>query len=150
MSAINPYYLPAWVVAAIVSNWAFDRSPPFAITGPVVVTGGEVGKEVRFSADVRRDLDRECDVSFSRFIIDGAGYRHDIITKGPATMSAKAIREQDGLMNHRLLITVITPPGGVPGDAVYLTNLDYICNPTHHIKPIRVVIVIPFKLLPPT
>ena len=56
---------------AVLLVWAVDREPPFALSGPVTVWSGPPGGEMRLDAPVRRDLDRECDVKSTRYIIDG-------------------------------------------------------------------------------
>lgn len=128
-------------------RWAFDRDPPFAITGPVTVVNAQAGGEVMFNAPVRRDLDRECSVMFARYMIDAAGFRRDF-DKGPRPMSAEDLRAMDKRMNRHLQIAIPTAAGMPPGASVYTVNLLYRCNPLHALYPIEVTMTLPFEILP--
>lgn len=130
--------------------WAFDRTPPYEVLSPVLVFNGPPGGSVKFQAKVRRDLDRDCSVEFMRYIIDGAGARHDL-PNDPRHLSAEGIRkmaEQMGL--DRLILSVAIPIDATPGPSVYGTELEYTCNPIHVFKPITVTSLFRFVILPKT
>ena len=131
-----------------LGEWAFDRDPPFAVVGPVMAFNAAPGETAFFNADVRRDLDRECSVIFSRHMIDGAGVRHDF-AKDPRVMTSDGIRAMDLLMAGRLRLAVEIPRGANPGPAVYTTELQYSCNPLHRIWPIDVTMPLRFRIEPP-
>lgn len=137
-----------WVLALVlVAWWATDREPPFAITGPVVVKNAQAGQQFSFVAPVRRDIERDCDVSWTRFIVDGLGVRHDFLEK-TRSMSADGIRNLQSDMGPYLRLSVPIPQGAAPGRASYQNALEYVCNPTHWLVPIRVHMRIDFEVLP--
>ena len=131
-----------------LGEWAFDRSPPFAVVGPVTALGARPGETAYFNAEVRRDLDRECSVVFSRYMIDGAGVRHDF-ARDPRVMTPNGLRAMDVLMAGQLRLAVEIPRGANPGPAVYATELRYTCNPIHKLWPIEVTMPLRFWILAP-
>lgn len=129
-------------------SWALDRNPPFAIVGPIQVVNAKPGETAFFTAEVRRDLDRECSVDFSRYLIDGVGVRHDF-GADPRVMTADGIRAMDVLMGGRLRLAIEIPRGANPGPAVYTSELRYRCNPLHQWWPIEVTMPLRFKIEEP-
>lgn len=131
-----------------VLDWALDRHPPFAIIGPVMAHNAAPGGTVFFLADVRRDLDRDCSVRFSRYLIDGAGVRFDFAVD-PRVMTPDGLRAMDILMSGKLRLALEVPRGANPGKAVYTTELIYTCNPLHAIWPILVSMPLRFVIEAP-
>lgn len=131
----------------ILADWALDRAPPFAITGPVLARNAPPGGTAFFEADVRRDLDRECSVRFSRYLIDGAGVRHEFAVD--LLMTPDGLRAMNILMAGKLRIAVEVPRGANPGKAVHTTELFYICNPLHKWWPIEVSMPLRFVIEAP-
>ena len=132
----------------LAGDWAFDRHPPFAIIGPVMARNAPPGGTAYFVADVRRDLDRDCSVRFSRYLIDGAGVRHDFAVD-PRVMTADGLRAMDTLMAGKLRLAVEIPRGANPGRATYTTELIYVCNPLHKWWPIEVSMPLRFVIEAP-
>ena len=127
--------------------WAADREPPFIMLphNPVHVTAGEWAHIV---VPVKRDMTRNCSVTFDRFIFpDGAKGRFDL---GSGAMSYEGIRDLEKRCPGCLPVDILIPPPlnakgvGIPTEngASFVTELSYACNPTHAIKPIPVRSVI--------
>ena len=129
-------------------DWSLDRHPPFGIIGPVEVRGGKPGETVYFHAPVRRDLDRNCSVRFSRHMIDGAGVRFDFALD-PRIMTPDGLRAMDLLMDGGLRLAVDVPRGASPGRGSYTTELLYQCNPLHKWFPIAVTMPLKFTIQEP-
>ena len=127
--------------------WLTDRSPPFAVIGPVVMKNAKPGEMAFFTAPVRRDLDRNCSVQFSRHLIDGRGIRFDL-TKEPGMMTAAGLRAMDAAMGGYLRLAVDVPEAAAPGPAIFATDLSYACNPIHRAWPIEVSLEILFVIEP--
>lgn len=136
--------LPFLLMAGV---WLTDRAPPFAVIGPVVVSNARAGEIVYFTAPVRRDLDRECSVVFSRHIIDVRGIRFDIST-APGVMTAAGLRAMDAAMGAYLRLAVEVPEQAAPGQAAFVTELSYACNPVHRAWPIEVSMPLLFLIQP--
>ena len=136
--------VPIFIQGAV---WLADRSPPFAITGPVVTIDAQPGELAFFTALVRRDLDRNCSVSFSRHLIDGRGVRFDLL-KEPGVMTAAGLRAMDAAMGGYLRLAVEVPAGAAPGPAIFATDLSYACNPIHRAWPIDVSLSLLFVIKP--
>lgn len=133
----------AWKFAV----WATDTTPPFQLLAQAVVVSGPPGGEVAFEAEVRRDLDRECSVAFSRHIVDARGFRHDFEGE-PRYLSAEGLRRMDDDMGGKLRLIVNIPKAAAVGPAVYAAELRYVCNPLQTLFPIRTHMTLPFDVLP--
>lgn len=141
----------AWLIillpAVQVGVWMADRYPPFAVESEISVTPGPPGGKAYFFAVVRRDLDRECSAQFSRYILDGKRFRHDI-GKEPQEMTAAGVRQLDTQMGHNIWkFALDVPPGAAPGKGIFCTDLHYFCNPLHRLSPIPVSMCLPFDIL---
>lgn len=114
-------------------TWAFDRRAPFRVVGydPIVAKRGE---SAAIRADVRRDMRRDCSVSFTRFLYDSKGVRFDI--GDVREMSAATIRELNSRSPNELKFAVQMPPKMAAGEAELVTELKYVCNPLHVAWPI--------------
>lgn len=127
--------------------WLADRSPPFAVIGPVVVTTARPGDIAFFTAPVRRDLERDCSVVFSRHIVDVRGIRFEV-SKEPGVMTAAGLRAMDAAMGSYLRLAVEVPEQAAPGQAAFVTELSYACNPIHRAWPIEVSMPLLFLIQP--
>lgn len=134
-------------VAWQLLDWIIDREPPFAALGAAQASPVRAGGTVVFIAAVRRDLDRDCTVQFSRHLIDGLGIRHDFAAD-PRVMTADGLREMDSAMGHQLRLAVNIPAGAAPGPATYTSDLIYRCNPVHVLWPIAVSMPLRFHIDP--
>lgn len=136
----------AIILAALclVLYYASDREPPFAVISvdPAYARAGEV---VTIKAKVRRDVDRNCNAVYSRYVFDASGSRYDV---GHAIVSAEMISAMDRKMPGALAISLPVPPSAAPGPALLQTVLDYKCNRTHNFFPITVTTDMPFTVLP--
>ena len=147
--AMRKLVLLPWLVIVLslgqVAVWATDRYPPFALisaTSNTPMPGGQL----MVQAKVRRDLERDCSVMFSRYMFDSVGVRYDMT--GPQMMSAEAIRAMDALAPGELNLIVRVPETFRPGRAVFTTVLEYRCNPLQDLlRPIYVRMDIPFEVI---
>ena len=126
--------------------WWFDTESPFKLlsyTAPAVHAGGVL----EVDGKVVRDLNRNCSLVGSRYIIDSAGTRYDI---GMASiMTPDAIRSMDAIAPGELHQKFLLPYYIAPGKAVITTTMQYSCNPLQEIlHPISVEMTIPFEVLP--
>lgn len=130
-----------WVVAM-----AIDREPPFHLLG-YQTNQPRPGGVLVVRAQVKRDLERECSVAFSRYLFDHFGSRHE--ASGPQMMTPQALRSMDALAPGQLNVQVAIPINFPPGPATMNTVLEYRCNALQDIlRPIGVEMVIPFEVLP--
>ncbi len=145
-------WMARWIIAPIVVLiffgtvallWATDRAPPFAVID-VAPAVAHAGGTVNLRVDVRRDVRRTCDATFTRAVYDGAGYRFDL--EGMQTANAAAIRRIEQLTPGAMRLSVPVPLAAMPGAGALVTSLEYTCNPLHQVWPIRVVTVIPFQI----
>ena len=132
------------IAGLLVITWfAADRTPPFELLS-VKPAIGWPGGYVAIRADVRRDIDRDCSVEFSRFIFDSSGTRYDL---GTSTASADMLRALEASSPGRMLLNFKLPDNIHPG-AAWLTEVrEYRCNKVHRIWPIEVTLQLPFTVL---
>lgn len=126
--------LIAFVIELVI--WGIDRNPPFEILS-VEPAMAAPGQAVRLTAKVRRDVERNCNVQYTRHLYDGANFRHDL--EGVQRMNAAGLRALDARTPGMLQLTVRVPTNAAPGSASLVTTLDYECNPLHAMWPIHVV-----------
>lgn len=133
--------LSAWVLVM-----AFDREPPLALISSWT-SSPKPGGILVVRAKVRRDLDRECSATFSRYLFDKFGSRHE--ATGPQMMTAQGIRNMDALAPGELNVQLPVPINFPAGPAIMTTIFEYRCNPLQDLfRPIGVEMNIPFEVLP--
>lgn len=126
-------------------GYALDREPPFRVLS-VEPAAAYPGDMVTIRAHVWRDMDRDCSVSWSRFLFAPGVGRVDIAS---ATAGASLVRRLERLDPGRLTITIQVPPTATAGQATLATELDYACNKFHSLVwPIHVEADFPFTVLP--
>lgn len=126
--------------------WAADREPPFEVVGvdPALATPGE---SVVLVFHVRRSVERECSAILTRWVIDGKGVKIDL--EGQQRISADAIRELERRTPGLLITSVPVPLSAFPGDAMLISDLEYICNPVQKWWwPISITTQAPFTIGP--
>lgn len=153
MSATKIVQRLMWLWVAILSIsgaqvawWALDRSPPFetiSVTAQPVRPGGIL----LIDGKVRRDLDRDCSIVASRYMIDSHGTRHEIM--GLTTMTPEALRKMDAMAPGEVHMALRIPDYVPSGRAQMVTALAYSCNPLQDIvRPVNVEMIAPFEVLP--
>ncbi len=139
----------AWVLialsAAVVIYWAFDRSPPFVMLDYTAFNGRR-GETVLVAANVDRNLERNCSVTFSRYLFDAKGVRSDL--SGIQYMTASALAQMERDNPSKLLLSVKLPDNVQPGPAKLVTSLEYVCNPIQRIWPLDVLMEMNLVVLP--
>lgn len=125
---------------------SLDRAPPFESIS-YTAQPARPGQTAVITAEVRRDLRRNCSVKFSRFFVDAAGTRWEVT---PLTsVTAKGLRVFDDASEDRLRVPVPVPVGAAVGRATLIIPLAYRCNVVHEWFPIDVVLSYEFEVLPP-
>lgn len=122
-----------------------DDDPPFRLIG-YTVEPVRPGGVLRVTADVQRDLDRECSVVFSRHMFDSLGTRIDLA--GTRNMTADAIRVLDEVSPGKLRLALPIPAYAAAGPAKLVTPLSYQCNAWHAMRPIETTTVMVFEVSP--
>ena len=126
--------------------WMLDRDAPFHLLG-YQTNQPRPGGVLVVQAQVRRELDRECSVTASRYLFDRFGARHE--ASGPQLMTPQALRSMDALTPGQHNVQVAIPINFPPGPATFNTVLEYRCNPLQDLmRPIGVEMAIPFEVLP--
>ena len=133
-------------VVVFPAYWLTEYSPPFAAVEPIVAEPVAAGQTAIFkSANVMRDLDRDCSVRFSRHFIDSGGVRFDYA--GISEITAGGLREMSKRMQDGFRVAAVIPAGAVPGYGDLVTELFYTCNPMQIIWPIQVTLRFPVLVL---
>ena len=111
---------------------------------PALATPGE---SVVLVFHVRRSVERDCSAILTRWVIDGKGVKIDL--EGQQRISADAIRELEERTPGLLITAVPVPLIAFPGDAMLVSDLEYVCNPVQKWWwPINVTTIAPFKIGP--
>ena len=148
-SLLQKSAIAAWIIlAGSVSGllWMMgDSKAPFELYSYKVepVRPGEV---LKLRAEVRRDLGRNCAVTFSRHMFDSAGTRLDLV--GQTTMTAAALEQLNAIDNDVLRLAIPIPEYAEPGPAILVTPLVYQCNAWHGLRPIEYTMRIDFDISP--
>jgi hypothetical protein len=121
--------------------WAFDRAPPFQLVGYAVERPVVPGGPLRITLSVARDATRQCDLTITRYIVDGRGFRFYL---PQVALDAHAISALDASNKESNRILVQMPDDAATGPALYGNSLSYACNPIHRLWPIRLGYEIPF------
>lgn len=132
-----------WICVVIAADWAADRQPPLQVLALRPIRAAP-GATAQFELMVARDLRRGCAVRFHRYLYDGEGFRFDL--GGPAAMNAQALAALEREHPGQLLLSVPVPQRATPGAARFVTSLDYVCNPLHHLWPIPLLLEVPFTI----
>lgn len=148
--------LAAVSLVALLTIWVLDREPPFVLVKYIVPQPVKAGEQIVFVLPANRDVSRECDVHFTRYLLDGANIRYDYTSSGPPDgrdtrvqmMSAEGLSDMNARMGPWLRVAVVIPAGATPGKATLGTELEYQCNPLHVWWPIKVSLSFPFEILP--
>ena len=142
-------WAPRLILAGVclwITAMAFDRAPPFRMHS-YWTNQPKPGGTLVVRAKVQRDLDRECSVTFSRYLFDKVGARHE--ASGPQMMTPQALRNMDALAPNELNLQVPIPINFPPGPAVLTTVLEYRCNALQDVlRPIGVELNMAFEVLP--
>ena len=142
---LRKLYLAPVIVLAIsavqIWAWASDREPPLRLISQVEpIPSAVAGSSVILRAMVKRQTQRGCDLTYTRFLLDVNGTRYDI--SGIQVMDDSVIslieKEHPGELN----ISFIVPAGVPPGLARLITTSNYVCNPLHNWWPITVFFVL--------
>ena len=129
-----------------IGAMALDREPPFKLLS-YWTNQPKPGGALVVRAKVQRDLDRECSVTFSRYLFDRFGSRHE--ASGPQLMTAQGLRDMDALAPGELNVQVPVPVYFPPGPARLTTVLEYHCNALQDVvRPIGVELNMVFEVLP--
>lgn len=127
------------VVFLVTVGWMalLDRNPSTNVSWEILTPVVRQGDNFRISYDL--EWRSPCRIIGMRFIVDGAGYRHEriydarYVEEGPASF----------------VIGVPVPPSAAPGQAEYRGELEYACNIWQRVFPLRRTITArPFEIIP--
>lgn len=134
------------VVLMWIASMSLDRAPPFKLLS-AWASQPRPGGVLVVRAKVWRDLDRECSVTFSRYLFDRFNSRHEVF--GPQVMTPQGLRDMDAEAPGELNIQVPVPLAFPAGPAKLTTILEYRCNALQDlVRPIPFEMHIPFEVLP--
>lgn len=143
------YILFSWAIIAaaalVASYWALDRTPPFILSS-YTVFNARAGETAFINAVVDRNVGRNCNVTFSRYLVDAQRIRHDI--GGTQYMTSAALHQMERDTPDSLRLAVKIPSDTPVGTANLVTALEYRCNPTHAIWPMDVLLEMDLEVLP--
>ena len=146
---LERYIVLSWAIigacALVALYWALDRAPPFEMV-EYTVTNAKRGETAYVNAKVRRDVGRDCTVTFTRYLMDSNKARHDI--GGSQYMTAAALQRMERDMPDSLRLAVHIPEYVPVGPATLVTALEYRCNPTHALWPMDVLLEMRLGVLP--
>ena len=125
--------------------WSVDRRIPFRMIS-YVANPTLPGDTLIVRANVQRDLQRRCSVTYSRMFHDASGARFDI-TPGVQMMTADALDDLNRRTPDTLILSVTVPPKAAPGKGALISVLDYVCNPTHQLYPVSMLMTIDVEVL---
>lgn len=139
--------------AICVFAWGLmDREPPFTLisVSPAYAKPGEM---VTIKARVRRDIDRECDAEFSRYMwgmTPGPDLGKPIETRhvlGTSFAPHEMIAMMERTWPGGLVISERVPDTLLPGPAKITADIQYACNKAHRLWPITVHMEMPFTIV---
>lgn len=139
-----------WVASALIAAlavyvvWlAADREAPFKVLS-VYSTEVEPGNEAVIVATVRRDIDRRCEASISRYLFAADGARYDL---GTSYASQQMIEGMERRQPGTLRVSFRVPETMARGPATLQSVISYRCNKVHALWPIIVTTELPFVVL---
>jgi hypothetical protein len=138
---------------AIVVLWGMlDRTPPVALLS-VEPASARAGEVITIRANIKRDLSRDCDAEFSRYIfgLTTGSFPQPVQTRfvlGTQTASSDMIRMMDKAWPGGLIVSERVPFELIPGPARLIADITYRCNKGHSLVPITVNMALPFTVLP--
>ena len=143
------YILVSWAIiaaAALVAGyWALDRTPPFILSS-YTVFNARAGDTAFINAVVSRNVGRNCNVTFTRYLIDAQRIRHDI--GGTQYMTSAALHQMERDTPDSLRLAIKLPADTPVGTANLITALEYRCNPVHGWFPMDVLLEMKIEVLP--
>lgn len=128
-----------------LSLWWLDNKPPFLLIA-YTVSPTERGDLAILRVNVKRDLSRDCSVTYSRMFYDAEGTRTEL-TPDVQLMTAEAINDLDARTPDKLVITVRVPKEAAKGLGAVVTPLEYVCNPLHQLYPIHLLLRMNLEVL---
>ena len=141
----------AAIVLVIV--WGvMDRTPPSTLVS-VEPASARAGEIITIRAKIKRDLTRECDAEFSRYIfgLTAGAFPQPVEARfvlGTQTASADMIRMMDATWPDGLIVSERLPFELMPGPARLIADITYRCNKGHSLWPVTVNMTLPFTVLP--
>lgn len=143
----------AVAAALAILATALDRRPPFKVIPhhPSII---KAGSYTTLDVPVWRDMSRDCDAQYSRYLFDASNARVNIDANAYA--SADTIRKMEANSPGRLIIKFPVPPlRSVKDDGGVITGLGsvdvdllYYCTKGHYLWPIAVNLSIPVLIVP--
>ena len=138
--------------AVILVAGVLDRTPPATLVS-VEPASARAGEVVTIRARVNRDLSRDCDAEFSRYIfgLTAGQFPQPVEARfvlGTQTASSAMIRMMDKTWPGGLVVSERVPLELMPGPARLVADITYRCNKGHILAPVLVSMTLPFTVLP--
>ena len=140
--------------AILVFAWGMmDREPPFTLIS-VSPSSARPGDLVTIKAKVKRDIERQCDAEFSRYLFaltPGPDLGAPIETRfvlGSSMAPHSMIAMMEKTWPGGLVISERVPETVLAGPAKITADINYVCNKGHRLWPITVHMEMPFTVLP--
>ncbi len=128
----------------LVLYYAADRDPPFRMISSSYAEG-RAGEDIKIVNQVHRDISRNCNTEFTRYVFDSTGARYDL---GHAKASAEMIARMERMTPGMLVVSLRIPSNAAPGPATLQTVVYHHCNRVHAWFPIETTVDMPFTVLP--
>ena len=139
-------------IAIVIVCGVLDRTPPATLISvePAYARAGEI---ITIRAKIKRDLTRDCDAEFSRYIfgMTAGNFPQPVEARfvlGTQTASSDMIRMMDRTWPGGLIVSERVPFELLPGSARLIADITYRCNKGHSIWPVTVNMTLPFEVLP--
>lgn len=114
-----------FVLVAIGYLYFLDREPIVAAKSEVLTPTVEQGQFFRLQYKIQ--WSGRCRVTGYRFIVDGAGYRHERF------VDTRYVEQGE----DDFTISLRVPLAATPGQAQYRGEVEYVCNPLQQLWPLR-------------
>lgn len=124
------------IILGVFILYLSDRSPPVVIHGySLGKVAYIVGEPLTIDWNLERDVSRQCDLTLYAEIIDSDKNRY---TYDKQTVPAHLLSLRDDMSPSVSKVVRTIPDNMSQGIAHYNVLLEYVCNPTHRLWPIRI------------
>lgn len=132
------------ILIGIVILFLSDRSPPVTVHGYSLSDASyHVGEPLKIDWNLERDITRDCDCTIYSEVIDSEGNKYSYETQHiPSELLKVRGKSSPGISK----VVRQIPYNLSSGIAHYHVVLEYKCNPTHSLWPIRVPLTAQFVI----
>lgn len=132
------------IFLGLILLYLSDRSPPVAVHGySLSKPAYEIGEVLKVDWNLTRDTVRECDATVYAEVIDS---QKNKFVYEPKHIPAEILSLRDNMSPKISKVVRQIPENLSSGIAHYNVVLEYQCNPTHKVWPIRVPLTAQFVI----